>query len=734
MFQKSKNTFHAKSAKENATQRKYNRERFTLRSLRYSLRGLCVKLLSFSKKHTKVGLDMKFKIHPCARYACSLVLYFISLVSYAQDGWLVKAPAVDVHQYAGVTVANGMLGVISSPYPFQVKEIVMAGAYDLYGRGRVNNMIRSFSFLNMYLEVNRHRIGAGNASNMKQELDMKRASFKSTFDFEDKVTVSVTYRVLRHLPHSVLMDVEVKAKKAFTMNTGSIMEAPDALRDVQNYYNEIPVPGGTLQLLTSSASSPSGRVKVCASNAFIFDSQEPKPVIIHEMLDDNLHQMKFERMMKAGETYRFSVVGSAITSMHHTDPLNEAERLTIFARQQGRERLIAMHEQAWAALWESDIVIEGDAVAQQDIRMMLYHLYSFMREDTGYSISPMGLSGLGYNGHVFWDTEIWMYPALLVLHPELARNMVDYRYNRLEAAKTNAARHGYKGAMFPWESAASGDEETPVWALSGPFEHHITACVGIAAWNYFAVTQDTTWLREKGWPLLSATAKFWASRVEKNADGWYDIKNVVGADEWAENVDNDAWTNAAAKANLIHATKAAAIVNQRQQEDWKTIAEKIRILKFESGVTREHGTYHGEPVKQADVNLLAYPLQEVTDPRAIRMDIDYYKERIPDKATPAMTKAIFTLLYARLGDKKAATNMFATSYAANKIPPFGVLAETAGGWNPYFVTGAGGVLQSVLMGFGGLRITDEGIVQDELILPLNWKSLTIRTKAKVKTR
>ena len=170
----------------------------------------------------------------------------------------------------------------------------------------------------------------------------------------------------------------------------------------------------------------------------------------------------------------------------------------------------------------------------------------------------MGLSGLGYNGHVFWDADLWMFPALLVLHPEMAKSMIEYRYERLDAARKNAFSHGYKGAMFPWESAGSGVEETPVWALSGPFEHHITACVGLAAWNYYCVTQDKEWLKEKGWPIISATADFWASRVERNGPGHYDIKNVVAADEWAENVDNNAFTNGAAKVLLQHATEAAA--------------------------------------------------------------------------------------------------------------------------------------------------------------------------------
>lgn len=119
---------------------------------------------------------------------------------------------------------------------------------------------------------------------------------------------------------------------------------------------------------------------------------------------------------------------------------------------------------------------------------MMYYLYFFTREGSDYSLSPMGLSGLGYNGHVFWDTEMFMYLPLLIFHPEMAKEFVEYRFNRLEAAKKNALAYGYKGAMYPWESAISGEEETPVWALSGTFEHHITGDVAFAAWYYYLVT------------------------------------------------------------------------------------------------------------------------------------------------------------------------------------------------------------------------------------------------------
>ena len=660
---------------------------------------------------------------------CCTVLYMMGLgISNAQqtDPWVIHANQINPADYYGITVANGMIGIVSSPEPFKVKDVVLAGAYDLYGRGRVSNFLKSFNLLNGYLEIDGKRVDGKNSTNFTQALDMQHAAFSASFDYTDKATVTYTYYSLRQLPFTVLMDITITAKKDINITAASVMEAPDALKEVQNYYNEIDRPHVVISLLTSSAKSPTGKLLMCASNTFLFsEAHGMEPRVIHEMWDNNMHLMKFSKHLKAGESYTYSIAGTSITSAHHDDPLNEAERMTIFAKLEGRERLIAFHKKAWNELWKSDIKIEGDDQSQQDIHSMLYHLYSFVREGTDISPSPMGLSGLGYNGHVFWDADLWMYPAILVLHPEMAKSFVEYRFQRLEAAKRNAFNHGYKGAMFPWESAGSGAEETPVWALSGPFEHHITACVGLAAWNYYCVTQDKEWLKERGWPLLKETADFWKSRVERNGPGNFEIKNVVAADEWAENVDNNAWTNASAKAVLKHAMEAANILGIKGDSDWITVANNIPILKMENGVTSEHATYHGEGIKQADVNLLAYPLKEITDSAQIKRDLEFYEKRVPDEGTPAMTQAIFTLLYARQGNAEKAWHWFKDAYIPNMNPPFAVLAETKGGTNPYFATGAGGVLQSVMMGFGGLEISDKGIIQVKSVIPKQWKKLTI---------
>jgi trehalose/maltose hydrolase-like predicted phosphorylase len=589
----------------------------------------------------------------------------------------------------------------------------------------VSNFLNSFNLVNMNLDIDGHRIGNGDAKNMYQVLDMKHANFTTTFDYLDKATISYTYYALRNLPYNVLVDVTITAKKDIEIIPASVMEAPDALRDVQNFYNQIDRPHVKISLLSSVAKSPTGKLTLASATSFLFDEPNgSEPELIHEMWDNNMHLVKFKKNLKAGSTYHFAIAGASITSAQDDDPWNEVQRYVIYAKLEGTKRLLAFHNAAWDQLWKSDIVINGDDASQRDVHSAMYHLYSFVRSGTAYSPSPMGLSGLGYNGHVFWDAELWMYPALLVLHPDMAKSMMEYRFQRLKEAEHNAFAHGFKGAMYPWESAATGNEETPVWALSGPFEHHITADVAIAAWNYFAVTQDTSWLKEKGFPMIKACADFWVSRVEKNGPGHYDINNVVAADEWAENVDNNEFTNAAAKANLQYAEMAAKILHQSINPDWADVEKNIPILKLANGVTSEFAAYNGEKIKQADVNLLAYPLKEITDPAQVKKDLEYYEPRVGE-GSPAMTQAIFTILYARLHDPAKAWNAFEKTYIPNRLPPFGVMAETAGGTNPYFATGAGGYLQSMLFGFGGLDITPKGIVQLKTSLPKQWKSLTL---------
>lgn len=659
---------------------------------------------------------------------CLLFVFFLPLLASAQSdpAWTIEATAIDPKHYYGVTVANGMIGLVSSPEPMKVNDVVLNGVYDYYQRGRVSNILKTFNHVNMNLDVDGVRVSQKDISNYRQVLNMKDAALTTTFSVKDKVEVTHTLMALRHLPFTALTTITITAKKDVRISPMSVIEAPNHLVDVRNTYSEIDRPHVKIPLLTSVAKSPSGRHTLAVSNSFIFpEPHGQEPNLIHEDWDYNMHLAKFFKDLKAGQSYTFSVVSSAVSTGHFQDPVNEAERLTIFAALERTDRLLQRHKAAWEELWKSDIVIEGDLQAQKDIRFALYNLYSFVREGTAYSLSPMGLSGLGYNGHVFWDTELWMYPPILALQPGIAKSILEYRYQRLEAAKRNAFSHGYKGAMFPWESSDEGSEDTPVWALTGPFQHHITGCVGWAFWKYYQVTKDKQWLKDRGYPVLKEVADFWASRVERKGPGRYEINNVIGANEWQENIDNNAFTNGMAITALKYATQAATELGIAPNPDWNHVAQNIPILKFADGVTKENETYSGVDIKQADANLLSYPLDIITDRAQVERDLKYYEPRMSVEG-PAMGHAVISTLYSKLGNSEKAYEVFVRSYKPNEVPPFGVLAETAGGTNPYFATGAGGMLQSVIFGFGGLTINDAGIKQLKAKLPSKWKSLEIK--------
>lgn len=652
---------------------------------------------------------------------------FVVFSSLAQtDGWTIRANQIDPVNYYGITVANGMVGIISSPEPLMVKDVVLNGVYDHYQRGRVSNILKVFNHVNMALEVNGRRISRRDISSFDQVLNMRTAEFVTSFQVGQQLKVTTSVLSLRHLPYTAMIQVTLEALEEVRVTPISLITAPDHLQAVHNYYAEIDRPHVKIPLMTSVGLSPTGQYKVAASNSMIFpEPHGQEPQLIHEDWDYNMHLMKFHKTLKKGEKYTFEIVASVISSASVGDPHNEAERLTIYAKLEGSERLKNRHIEAWEELWKSDIQISGDVTEQRAVRAALYHLYSFARAGTAFSLSPMGLSGLGYNGHVFWDTELWMYPPLLMLQPDLARSLLEYRFQRLGAAKENAFAHGYQGAMYPWESSKDGSEDTPVWALTGPFQHHITGCVGWAAWKYYQVTKDQVWLRERGFPILKEVADFWVSRVERKGPGQYEINNVIGANEWQENIDNNAFTNGMAKTVLRYAVQAAQKLNIPANPDWEQVAQNIPILTFPDGTTKENATYAGEDIKQADVNLLAYPLTVISDPEKVRKDLNFYAPRM-SKEGPAMGPAILSVLYNQTGDVDQAYSWFKKSYLYNEVPPFGVLAETAGGTNPYFATGAGGMLQAVLAGFAGMRITDEGIIKQKSTIPDHWKSLTIQ--------
>lgn len=653
---------------------------------------------------------------------CFILGIILSATSIrAEEERLWQLHAVDIQApYAPAPMANGCIGILPQKEPFAVEHVMLNHVFDAASPHVVSRVMRGINPFCLSMKIDNKKVDTSNISDWQQTIDMRRAVHQTSFQTLEKADVSYELCALRNLPYAGLIRVTVQACKDMLLEVRSGMGIPDDYSQSSIRHREMEADGNRMYMLESDATSRFGYRRVASTSSFLFNGEQIKP-----MYDEATRELFFSIQLKKGETFCFSLVGSVCSSRDFFDPYNEAERQVIYAVHEGEEALMQAHYRLWDELWQGDIRIEGDDDAQRIVRFALFNLYSSCRGGSRLSIPPMGLSLQGYNGHIFWDTELWMYPPMLLLNQDIARSMLDYRFDRLPAARKKALAYGYRGAMFPWESDDSGEEATPTHALTGPFEHHITADIGIACWNYYCVTRDMRWLQREGYPLLKEIADFWASRVTRNQDGSYSIHNVTGADEYANGVTDNAFTNGAASLALKYACQAAEICGEKVPEIWREIGENIRILQFENGVTREYSTYKGEMIKQADANLLAYPLGVITDEYRQRQDLEYYAERIDQKDGPAMSYSVYCVQYARMGEADKAYEMFRRCYEPNLKKPFGVISETPTSNNPYFMTGAGGLLQAVLNGFCGLQITDEGIVQLPSALPSHWKRVTV---------
>lgn len=653
---------------------------------------------------------------------CFILGIILSATSIrAEEERLWQLHAVDIQApYAPAPMANGCIGILPQKEPFAVEHVMLNHVFDAASPHVVSRVMRGINPFCLSMKIDNKKVDTSNISDWQQTIDMRRAVHQTSFHTLEKADVSYELCALRNLPYAGLIRVTVQACKDMLLEVRSGIGIPDDYSQSLIRYREMEADGNRMYMLESDATSRFGYRRVASTSSFLFNGEQIKPIY-----DEATRELFFSIQLKKGETFCFSLVGSVCSSRDFFDPYNEAERQVIYALHEGEEALMQAHYRLWDELWQSDIRIEGDDNAQRIVRFALFNLYSSCRGGSRLSIPPMGLSLQGYNGHIFWDTELWMYPPMLLLNQDIARSMLDYRFDRLPAARKKALAYGYRGAMFPWESDDSGEEATPTHALTGPFEHHITADIGIACWNYYCVTRDVRWLQREGYPLLKEIADFWISRVTRNQDGSYSIHNVTGADEYANGVTDNAFTNGAASLALKYACQAAEICGEKVPEIWQEIGENIRILQFENGVTREHSTYKGEMIKQADANLLAYPLGLITDEYRQRQDLEYYAERIDQKDGPAMSYSVYCVQYARMGEADKAYEMFRRCYEPNLRKPFGVISETPTSNNPYFMTGAGGLLQAVLNGFCGLQITNEGIVQLPSVLPSHWKRVTV---------
>jgi trehalose/maltose hydrolase-like predicted phosphorylase len=439
---------------------------------------------------------------------------------------------------------------------------------------------------------------------------------------------------------------------------------------------------------------------------------------------------------RRGRTYTFTKYVAVVTSRDSKRPSSDAHAASLQAARRGQRAVQSENGRAWAGIWNSRVLVSGDASLQRAINANTYDLYASIRSDSPDAIGPSGLSSDGYAGMVFWDSDVWMYPAILATHPEIARVAVDYRFNTLKAAEHDAAANGYQGAFFPWTAGDDGYTGSDCYGtttdandkiISDPNfscsqELHLQADIAMSQWEYYQATGDKTWLQQHGWPVLQALAQFWVSKATPDPKGGYDISPIQPPDEYHTGVTDSAYTNAAAATALNDAVKAAQALGITPPAIWTTVAKGVtQTMPFDSSlkIYDEYAGYTGQQIKQADTVMLTYPL-DFSMPSGVGLnDLNYYAPRT-DLQGPAMTDAIHSIDASTLNAAGcSAYTYMLRSYEPFLRAPYDQFAETRTGPNTgfNFLTGVGGFLQVFEYGFSGLRFTPTAIQLDPSLPP-----------------
>lgn len=546
----------------------------------------------------------------------------------------------------------------------------------------------------------------------RQVLDMKRASFLTRYtwesngretDFDVSFFVSRADAHLAVLRFSFVTDYDGQVVLENRLDAEDLEAAGVCGRGVKG------------EMIWLEVAPPSGSVRIAEAAAVTVDQGN----LMDRRTDLSLRAGISERLLlevTAGRRCTVTKIVTFFTSYDSDDPVREAARKAAEARGQGFDSLFGAHCAAWDELWKSDIVVDNH-VLQRRIHSALYHLLSSVREGQDHSIPPMGLSFEGWGGKIFWDAEFFMFPALLLLYPQLARSIVAYRRRILDVARANAMKDGYEGAAFDWATGRSGKGMGFFRDGGMCNEIHIVGEVAWAQWQYYRATRDRDFLVESAAPIILETARFWASRVVLNEEeDRYEIHGVIPPDESAcgadgpRTVDNSAFTNAIARWNLWAAIGVCRILGQDVPDRWEEIADKIYVpWDSELGVFVEYDGYSGHLIKQPDVLHLVHPLDYSMSPDDVRRNFDYYKLKANWRLGHSFFPSVHPIIACRLGRREEAYELF-QAWEGYFLPPFGTMRECLANEYRVFNTSFGGFLQNFIHGFGGIRVGDDGLL------------------------
>jgi beta-phosphoglucomutase family hydrolase len=426
------------------------------------------------------------------------------------------------------------------------------------------------------------------------------------------------------------------------------------------------------------------------------------------------------------------------------------------------DTLFAKHAARWAGFWaKADLRVRGRPSVEQALRFGSYHLRLPASLDPRVSIGARTLTGRAYEGHVFWDTEIFMLPFFLHTEPAFARNMLLYRHRTLDGARRRARELGYRGACYAWESTVTGDDVTPtkirlrstgkeIPIFTGTQQIHITADIAYAVWRYWEATLDEEFLAGAGAEILYETARFWVSRMVRG-ERHHHIRGVVGPDEYHYSINDNAYTNWMARFNLERAAWMAqhAGKNLQEAQEWAGMASSLYVpTPRADGVIEQFegffklGDYRvpaGErfkaPVsrlfdweeinrlkilKQADVLMMPLLFPDDFSDEVVMANYRYY-EPLTDHGS-SLSPAVHAAIAARVGLRDDAERYL---NQALWLDLSNAMENSMLGVHP---AAMGGVWQAVVFGFLGVRFSDAGPKPDAgaaARLPSGWQNVEL---------
>ena len=715
------------------------------------------------------------------------------------DEWLILQDEYDAAENLNYEslfcLTNGYLGTRGSYEEGTVKSLPCTFVNGVFDKSEtfMRELANLPNWLGFRLYVEKELIGIENCSILEfsRVLDMKHAMLVKRFLLEDKKGRQTLVEGIRFVSRANVHRMAVKLYVT-PINYDGIIEVENIVDgSVINFADAPRFKVKHTYLVANERLTENGVYIECATRdnhlhvgtgAFLDAERNGKSVIktrqFYAFGEQTIEFQDFDA--EQGVTTEITKYASIYTERDlpkyelHSAVKNEIDAFV----ERGFEQELAEHFKVYEEMWkEADIQIQGDFDLDRAVRFNIFHLMSTGNEhDDRVNVGAKLLHGEEYGGHAFWDTELFMLPFFAYVFPKTAKNLESYRYRLLDAARANAAKNGYKGAQYPWESADDGTEQCPDWTIEpdgtcyrcyvADYEHHVTAAVAYGIYDYVKITKDTSFLLKKGAEILMETARFWASRCEYITEkDRYEIRKVTGPDEWHEPVDNNVYTNYLAKWNLRYVIALIQDLKEHHREDYDRIAEKISLTEKEIEewnlvqskiyLPRKEGTqlleqFEGyfdlqevtiqeydkndwpirpaelktmktketQIIKQADVVMLLHLMGEEFDEETTKLNYSYYEKRTLHGSS--LSPSIYSIMGLKVGDD---TKAYRYLRRAAFIDLINLQKNTREGIH---AANAGGVWQTVVFGFAGLSIDADGILNITPKMPKEWEGVTFR--------